>query len=96
MKFLGRGLVGLLLFSLTLGLLGLAGNTLKVAVQDRINKEPRVQKTRERTFAVKVVPAEITSINPTLNAFGEIQSRKTLDLRVAAGGQIQELSSNFV
>ena len=96
MKFLGRGLVGLLLFSLTLGLLGLAGNTLKVAVQDRINKEPRVQKTRERTFAVKVIPAEITSINPTLYAFGEIQSRKTLDLRVAAGGQIQELSSNFV
>jgi outer membrane protein TolC len=96
MKFLGRGLVGLLLFSLTLGLLGLAGNTVKVAVQDRVNKEPRVQKMRERTFAVKVVPAEITSINPTLNAFGEIQSRKTLDLRVAAGGQIQELSSNFV
>ena len=96
MKFLGRGLVGLLLFSLTLGLLGLAGNTIKVAVQDRVNKEPRVQKTRERTFAVKVIPAEITSINPTLYAFGEIQSRKTLDLRVAAGGQIQELSSNFV
>jgi len=96
MRFLGRGLIGLLLFSLALGLLGLAGNTIKVAVQDRINQEPRAQKARERTFAVKVVPAEITSINPTLNAFGEIQSRKTLDLRMAASGQIQELSTNFV
>ena len=96
MRFLGRGLIGLLLFSLALGLLGLAGNTIKVAVQDRMNQEPRAQKTRERTFAVKVVPAEVTSINPTLNAFGEIQSRKTLDLRMAASGQIQELSTNFV
>ena len=96
MRFLGRGLIGLLLFSLALGLLGLAGNTIKVAVQDRMNQEPRSQKTRERTFAVKVVPAEVTSINPTLNAFGEIQSRKTLDLRMAASGQIQELSTNFV
>ncbi len=96
MRFLGRGLIGLLLFSLALGLLGLAGNTIKVAVQDRMNQEPRSQKARERTFAVKVVPAEVTSINPTLNAFGEIQSRKTLDLRMAASGQIQELSTNFV
>ena len=96
MRFLGRGLIGLLLFSLALGLLGLAGNTIKVAVQDRMNQEPRSQKARERTFAVKVVPAEVTSINPTLNAFGEIQSRKTLDLRMAASGQIQELSINFV
>ena len=96
MRFLGRGLMGLLLFSLALGLLGLAGNTIKVAVQDRMNQEPRSQKARERTFAVKVVPAEVTSINPTLNAFGEIQSRKTLDLRMAASGQIQELSTNFV
>ena len=92
MRFLGRGLIGLLLFSLALGLLGLAGNTIKIAVQDRVNKEPRAQKARERTFTVKVVPAEVTSMNPTLNAFGEIQSRKTLDLRMAAGGQIQELS----
>ena len=96
MRFLGRGLIGLLLFSLTLGLLGLAGNTIKIAVQDRVNKEPRAQKARERTFTVKVVPAEVTSMNPTLNAFGEIQSRKTLDLRMAAGGQIQQLSPNFV
>ena len=65
-------------------------------MQDRVNKEPRAQKVRERTFTVKVVPAEITSMKPTLNAFGEIQSRKTLDLRMAAGGQIQELSTNFV
>ena len=96
MRFLGRGLIGLLLFSLALGLLGLAGNTIKIAVQDRVNKEPRAQKARERTFTVKVVPAEVTSMNPTLNAFGEIQSRKTLDLRMAAGGQIKELSTNFV
>ena len=96
MRFLGRGLMGLLLFSLALGLLGLAGNTIKVAVQDRMNQDSRTQKARERTFAVKVVPAEVTSINPTLNAFGEIQSRKTLDLRMAASGQIQELSINFV
>ena len=96
MRFLGRGLIGLFLFSLALGLLGLAGNTIKNAVQDRVNKEPRAQKARERTFTVKVVPADITSMNPTLNAFGEIQSRKTLDLRMAAGGQIQQLSPNFV
>ena len=93
MRFLGRGLIGLLLFSLALGLLGLAGNTIKIAVQDRVNKEPRAQKVRERTFTVKVVPAEITSMNPTLNAFGEIQLCSEQSISYGSSGRSAKAKS---
>ena len=56
----------------------------------------RQPQPRERTFAVNVVTAEPKSITPQLEAFGEIKSRRTLDLRLAIGGQVTELSKNFV
>ena len=40
--------------------------------------------------------AEPKAITPQLEAFGEIKSRRTLDLRLALGGQVTGLSDNFV
>lgn len=96
MRFLRNGLIGLFLLSLSLGLLAFAGQMVKTAIGDRISKETRAPQARERIFTVNVVAAEPDTIAPTLEAFGEIQSRRTLDLRLASSGQVIELSPNFI
>ncbi len=96
MRFLRNGLIGLFLLSLSLGLLAFAGQMVKTAIGDRMSKETRAPQARERIFTVNVVAAEPDTIAPTLEAFGEIQSRRTLDLRLASSGQVIELSPNFI
>jgi hypothetical protein len=66
------------------------------ALQERSDNGKRAPQKRERTFTVNVVLAEPQSIAPVLQAFGEIQSRRSLDLRMAKGGQVVMLSENFV
>lgn len=96
MRFLRNGLIGLFLMALSLGLLAFAGQMVKTAINDRMSKETRAPQARERVFTVNVVGAQPESITPILEAFGEIQSRRTLDLRMAASGQVIELSPNFI
>ena len=96
MRFFRQALIGLTLLTLSLGILAYAGSLIKDALTERFAKEARAPKPRERTFAVNVVTAEPKSITPQLEAFGEIKSRRTLDLRLAIGGQVTELSKNFV
>lgn len=95
MRFLRHSLAGLFLFSLTLALLVYAGAMILGAVQDRMADEPRVPPARERVFAVNIVPAVEETIVPRLTAFGQVQSRRTLELRAAAGGTIIEMNEAF-
>lgn len=95
MRFLRQSLTGLFLISLTLGLLVFAGQLVYDAVQDRLNREARVPPVRERIFAVNVVPYQVETIEPTLTAFGTVESRRTLDVRASAAGTIVELADNF-
>ncbi len=96
MRFLGKSLLGMFLLSLTLGLFAYAGLMVRDAVQSRMSEEPRNRPSRERVFAVNVVPIEIGAIAPTLSAFGEVQSRRTLELRAASGGALSDLDEEFV
>lgn len=96
MRFLRKSLTGLFLMSLTLGLLVYAGTLVKDAVQTRLAAEPRVPPARERVFSVNVVPVEFDTVTPELSAFGEVQSRRTLELRAASGGQLIDLDPAFV
>ena len=96
MRFLRRSLTGLFLLSLTLGLLAYAGVQVRDAVQDRIAQEPRSFPQRERVFAVNVVPFGFETITPELTAFGQIESRRTLEIRAAAGGRVVEIAPEFV
>ncbi len=96
MRFLRKALTGLFILSLTLGLLAYAGILVRDAVQARMNEEPRVPRARERVFAVNVVPAQFETVAPELSAFGEVQSRRTLELRAAAGGALIDLDPAFV
>ncbi|WP_300548592.1 HlyD family efflux transporter periplasmic adaptor subunit [Roseovarius sp.] len=96
MRFLRQCLTGLFLLSLTLGLLAYAGQTVVSAVSERMAKEPRQPDRRERVFAVRTTLAQEARATPVLTAFGQIQSRRTLELRTQASGIITELSPDFV
>ena len=96
MRFLRQSLTGLFLLSLTLGVLVYAGVTVKEAVEARMARDARVPQVRERVFAVNVVRAEVGTEAPVLTAYGEVQSRRTLDLRTAVGGEVIDLADNFV
>lgn len=95
MRFLRHSLTGLLLLAITLALLIFAGALVRDALVERMNREPRVPQQRERVFTVTVERAEPATIAPVLTAFGEVASRRTLDLRAASSGKVIELSENF-
>lgn len=96
MRFLRKSLTGLFLLSLTLGLLAYAGVLVRDAVQDAMNQEPRMPSARERVFAVNIVEARPETLRPILSTFGEVQSRRTLELRAAASGALLDLAPEFV
>ena len=95
MRFLRRSLVGLFLLSLTAGLLAWAGNTFYGALQVRQEQADRSRPARERVFAANVVTVEPQTVIPVLTSFGEVRSRRTLDLRATSGGMIVELADGF-
>lgn len=95
MRFLTRSLVGLLLFALTAAVLAYSGYLVKSALDLRRNAEMRPRAAQERVFSASVVTAESRTITPVLAAFGQVQSRRSLQLRAPAAGQILELAENF-
>ncbi len=96
MRFLRQSLTGLLLLSIALGLLVWAVALIQGAVQARLNDSPRMPQPRERVFAVNVLPASYETVTPVLTAFGEVQSRRTLELRTAIEGTLVDLDPAFV
>lgn len=95
MRFLRQSLTGLFLLSLTLGLLAYAGQVVFSAVEERINAEPQVPERRERIFAVTVTEARAHTVRPVLTAFGEVQSRRELEIRAKASGTLVQLADAF-
>jgi multidrug resistance efflux pump len=94
MRFFRRGLLGLFLTALTVGLLLAAVYVFQNAQNER-DARNRPGQNRERTFTVNVLPIEIGTLSPELIAFGEVASGRTLELRTAASGALVELSPNF-
>lgn len=95
MLFLRRAFVGLFLLSVTAGLLAVAGNMLYGAVQERMSREAFERPARERVAGVNVVQVELGRQVPILTAFGEVLSRRTLELRAGTGGRVVWLSDSF-
>ncbi|PIE12886.1 MAG: efflux transporter periplasmic adaptor subunit [Rhodobacterales bacterium] len=96
MRFLRQSLTGLFLLAVTVAVLAYAGLTIKSAVQDRMAREARAVAPKERVFVVNVVAAHPGDQTPVLEAFGEVSSRRILDIRAASGGEVVFLSPNFV
>ena len=95
MRFLRQSLVGVFLASVTLALLIYAASLVISAVEARMNKVDTPPAARERVFAVNLVTAKLDTIGPVMRAFGQVQSRRTLELRSAMGGRIVSLADNF-
>ena len=95
MRFFRRALVGLFLMALTVGLLTLAGGTIWSAMQTRMADGGGGPPARERVFSAEVVALTPGVETPVLTAFGEIRSRRTLELRAPAEGQVVELAPGF-
>lgn len=96
MGFLRRSLIGLLLASLTVAALVMAAWTVRDAIQTRLAQSGGPGPGRERVYSAAVVRVTPETVAPILEAFGEIVSRRTLELRAATSGTIVSLSENFV
>lgn len=95
MRFLRHSLTGLFLIAITLGCFVYAAALVRDAVQARLADDPFMPTARERVFTVNVTTATPETIAPTLTAFGEIRSRRTLQIRASAAGQVIEISDDF-
>lgn len=95
MRFLARSLTGLFLLAMTFGLLALAGGLIADAIADRMAGEERSQPARERVFSANVLMVTPGRVVPELTAFGEVQSRRTLEVRSPRSGRIIEIAQGF-
>lgn len=95
MRFFRRSLVGLFLFAVTGALLVFAGSSTYSALQERWSQESNKRPARERVFSVTVLPLDPIEIVPVLTSFGEIRSRRTLDVRAPVAGRVVELADGF-
>ena len=91
MPFLTRSLVGLFLLAVTLGLLALSGLVMRNAIQTRMADDGRPGRAGERVLAVNTITVEPRTVVPVLTTFGEVRSRRTLELRASASGAVVEL-----
>ncbi len=95
MRFLRRSLTGLFIASLTVAALSLAVWVVRDAVQTRMAQDAGAMPSRERVYAVTVTEATAETVSPVLEAFGEVVSRRTLEIRSAVGGMVVALGDNF-
>ncbi|MEM1266033.1 MAG: HlyD family efflux transporter periplasmic adaptor subunit [Pseudomonadota bacterium] len=94
MRLLRRTLLGTALLCMTLGLLAMAVGTVYRATTAE-EDDGRRGAPRERSFSVNLILLEPVRAVPRLTAYGEVESRRTLEIRSEVGGRIIELSQNF-
>ncbi|WP_296474340.1 HlyD family efflux transporter periplasmic adaptor subunit [Roseinatronobacter sp.] len=96
MRFLTRSLIALLLAALSFSALAYAGYTMFTAIQSRaeVTGGPG-QGARERVFTVRALTVAPDEVTPVLSAFGEVRTRRSLELRAPVGGQVLEVASGF-
>ncbi|WP_298495379.1 HlyD family efflux transporter periplasmic adaptor subunit [uncultured Maritimibacter sp.] len=95
MRFLRRSLTGLFLAALTVAGLAMAAWIVKGAVDARMAQTGGSMPARERVYTAAVVPVVPETVEPVLEAFGEVVSRRTLEVRASASGRVVELGENF-
>ncbi|MDE0590830.1 efflux RND transporter periplasmic adaptor subunit [Halocynthiibacter sp. C4] len=88
MRFLGRSLTGVFLLAVTLGLLAWGGNTVVSAFQSRNAQSEAQRPAREQVFSANVVDLVAADHTPVFTAYGEVRSRRTLDLRASSAGRV--------
>jgi membrane fusion protein, multidrug efflux system len=95
MRFLRRSLVGVFLLAMTVALVGVAGRIVYGALQEAWADDPPAAPALERVFSANVTTVEGRSVMPVLRTFGQIQSRRTLEVRATVGGVVVDLAEDF-
>lgn len=95
MRFMSRSLLAVVILAITLGLLAIAAGRVMNAVEERDAREDRKRPTQEREFSVNVAKLGTETANPVITAYGEISSRRSLELRSATSGTLIEISDSF-
>ncbi len=95
MRFFTRSVIGLFLFCTTVGLLFVAAWQINEARVSQGEERGRPGQARERVFTAEVTTLELQDAVPVLTAFGELRSRRTLELRAPAEGTVLELAAGF-
>ena len=87
--------MGLFLTALTVGLFAYAADIVRGALETRLSEERRAAPARERVFAVSVTTAKAETVVPVLETFGQISSRRNLELRATTSGRVIWLTEGF-
>ncbi|PJE33954.1 efflux transporter periplasmic adaptor subunit, partial [Pseudooceanicola lipolyticus] len=95
MRFLRQTLFGVVLAALSLAMTVYAVHLVVEAVRFNMDREASPPQARERVFAVEVQRAVPETHIPVLQAFGQVQSRRRLELRAAIGGRVVGLAEEF-
>ena len=97
MRFLTRSLIALFFAALSISALAYAGYTLVSAIQTRAEAPSGGpgQGGRERVFTVRALTVTPGEVTPVLAAFGEVRTRRSLELRAPVGGQVLEVAPGF-
>lgn len=82
--------------SVTLGLLGLAGASLYRGAEEEADaRGSGGRPSRERSFAVSTDVITPGPVTPVIQTYGEVRSRRSLEIRVEVPGRIVELTPAF-
>ncbi|AUH32788.1 efflux RND transporter periplasmic adaptor subunit [Paracoccus tegillarcae] len=95
MRFLLRSLGGLFITAVTFGLLFLAAFQVWLALEQSRTGGARGPDAQEQAFTVQLLTLEAASINPVMQVFGTVESRRRLELRAGASGRITYLDPNL-
>lgn len=96
MRFLRQSLIGLFLVAVAAGLLVYAAQMVGSAIQARLADAPQAPADRERIFAVNLDTVRLGTEVPVLTTYGQIRSRRELELRAAQGGRVIEKAPGVV
>jgi hypothetical protein len=95
MRFFARSMIGVFLAVVSIGLLAIAAQLIISATAARLADDAPPPVVEERIFSANVVSVKPATIAPVLTAYGEVRSRRTLELRSAVGGTIVDLAPGF-
>lgn len=93
MRFLIRGIAGIMMLAATAGMIAFGVLVLMEARES--DDGHRRRGGEERSFVVNVATLEQTTVNPKIVAYGEIRSWRSLELRSSAGGRLVDISPVF-
>ena len=96
MNFLLRSFLGLIILSITLGFLIFGSFVLIEALKKRSEKSDNRRFQKERVFAVNVETLNKQIASPKILSYGEIYSKRMLEIRPLVSGRLDHVSEKFV